>query len=349
MTANNGNYTPDERAAMRAYVQRAEVRLSTMHRIAGAFLGGAGLLILLPVLFRDVVQQIITLLVEKGKLLMSINDFRWLYYLALAIPFIVSIYIPLRALYLLLQDLVDFYFIGHSPGYSDDLFSPRFALSGIAFSPDESEVAKKEIIQSEISDLLNFVLPFEQTQAVYFDQVKQQAGQEIIPTTRTKEYLAQKNILQVLPKDRSETDVERFNVAFGLAGVIDRSLVEEVAKTETSLVRHALSLRRLVLRYAKALLAVIWTTLISFSIVSISQQFDEPVAIIATFYLIWALCMYPIVRLPIKWIFQSASKNALRIEANDLQLVKFEREVTIICSCTAIVAAGVLIAFLLYN
>lgn len=31
---------------LRAYLQRAEVRLSTMHRIAGAFLGGAGLLTL---------------------------------------------------------------------------------------------------------------------------------------------------------------------------------------------------------------------------------------------------------------------------------------------------------------
>jgi hypothetical protein len=349
MTQNNPSYTADERAAMRAYLQRSEVRLSTMHRVAGAFLGGAGLLFLLPVLFRDVVQQIITLLVNKGNTYLSIGDLHWYYYLALGVPFLVSIYIPLRALYLLLQDLVDFYFLGHRLGYSQDLFSPRFALSGIAFSPDESETAKKEIIQHEIAELLNFVLPFEEAQAAYFDEVKAQAGDLIIPSTRTRAYLAEKNILQTLPSNRKERDVDRFNVAFGLAGVIDRSLVEEVAKTETSLVRHALSLRRLVLRYAKALLAVIWTTLISFCIVSLSNQFDEPVAIIAAFYCLWAVCIWPILRLPIKWIYQSAGKNTSRVEVNDRQLVKFEHEVSIICAITAVIAAAVFIMFLIYK
>jgi len=32
------NITADERAAMRAYVLRMEVRLSTLHRIAGLFI-----------------------------------------------------------------------------------------------------------------------------------------------------------------------------------------------------------------------------------------------------------------------------------------------------------------------
>lgn len=45
----NGNTDPDARNAMRAFLQRSEVRLSTMHRIANAFLSGAGLLVLFPV------------------------------------------------------------------------------------------------------------------------------------------------------------------------------------------------------------------------------------------------------------------------------------------------------------
>src|SRR4051794_34504074 len=44
---------PDDRedaVEYRAYLQRGETRLSTLHRVAGAFLSGAGLLTLLPVL-----------------------------------------------------------------------------------------------------------------------------------------------------------------------------------------------------------------------------------------------------------------------------------------------------------
>jgi len=37
--------SPDERAAMRAYLQRCEVRLSTVHRVATALLSGAGILV----------------------------------------------------------------------------------------------------------------------------------------------------------------------------------------------------------------------------------------------------------------------------------------------------------------
>ena len=40
------SYTADERAAMRAFLQRCEVRLSTMHRVATALLSGAGILVL---------------------------------------------------------------------------------------------------------------------------------------------------------------------------------------------------------------------------------------------------------------------------------------------------------------
>ena len=40
-------------------------------------------------------------------------------------------------------------------------------------------------------------------------------------------------------------------------------VIEEVARAEASLARHALILRRLVLRYGKALLITIWTTIVT--------------------------------------------------------------------------------------
>ena len=56
--------TADEKAAMRAFLQRSEVRLSTMHRVATALLSGAGILVLLPAVERDAVMNVLRSLVE---------------------------------------------------------------------------------------------------------------------------------------------------------------------------------------------------------------------------------------------------------------------------------------------
>lgn len=336
------SYTPDQRAAMRAYLQRAEVRLSTMHRVAGVFLNGAGLLILLPVLFRDIIVGVITLFSQHAKYDLGGTSVVSYLYMVLTIPFVISMYIPIRALYLLLKDLVDFYFIGHSPGFPSNLFSPRFVLSGIAFSPDEGKEAKDAVIVEEYTNLAHFVLPFDEDHASYFSHVLNQAGDDIIPSTRSRE-----NLPQAIAQDaRRRGDVDRLNVAFGMAGMVDRHLTDEVAKTETSLVRHALSLRRLVLRYAKALLVVVWTTLISFSIVSLSEVFAVPLLLISTLYLVWGLCTPFIVRLPLHWIFESADRNSKKVTAKDRHLVLFEREVTILSGCAALISALVTILLL---
>ncbi len=42
-----------DREGLRAFIQRAETRLGTMHRVGGGFISGAGLLILMPFIFRD--------------------------------------------------------------------------------------------------------------------------------------------------------------------------------------------------------------------------------------------------------------------------------------------------------
>ncbi len=111
---------PDERNGMRVYLQRAEVRLSTMHRVAGIFLNGAGLLILFPLLFKDVVQNMMVILVTNTST-SSISAS-----LLLAVPFLISLGLPLYSLYLLLKDFVEFYFAGNFPWYSTR--TPRFVI-----------------------------------------------------------------------------------------------------------------------------------------------------------------------------------------------------------------------------
>ena len=64
--AEEGALTSDERAAMRAFLQRCDVRLSTMHRVATALLSGAGILVLLPAVERDTVLQVIVNVIDFG-------------------------------------------------------------------------------------------------------------------------------------------------------------------------------------------------------------------------------------------------------------------------------------------
>lgn len=52
----------------RAFLQRGEVRLSTMHRVASAFLGGAGLLFLFPLFTRDFFKEIVFFIINNWQI-----------------------------------------------------------------------------------------------------------------------------------------------------------------------------------------------------------------------------------------------------------------------------------------
>jgi hypothetical protein len=275
--------TPDERQAMRAILQRAEVRLSTMHRIAGVFINGAGLLVLFPLLFRDSVKDIFIYL-SSGTLrnLLVLDSLRlpdvltFVSYISVVFAFVVSLAIPIYALLLLIQDLVYFYFVGNSPGASKEIVHPRLSLTGLTFPIDEGENAKKEILRLQYStDIVNFILPFDRNKAKYYDEINFKTKGKIIPSTRTLEELRLQGVFENLPGKKHDEDILRFNVALGMAGVFDRTLIGEVAKMEASIARHALYLRRLVLRYIKALLAFIWTTLFSFGLVALLIAFRD--------------------------------------------------------------------------
>lgn len=54
----------ESRAAMRAFLQRSEVRLSTIHRVAQALLGGSALILLLPLFLRDAFPKMMTVIIS---------------------------------------------------------------------------------------------------------------------------------------------------------------------------------------------------------------------------------------------------------------------------------------------
>ncbi len=331
----NEPLTTDERNAMRSYLQRAEVRLSTLHRVATAFIGGAGMLVLLPVFFKEEIVVLIKLFLTHvpdftGQLRGTPQGVATVaLYVCVLYPFILSLAIPIYALYLMLKDVIHFYFTIYTPGFPESLTTPTFALSGIAFSPDESPRVKQQILEYEYSHAssINFAIPFSPAKRkAYLDETIQHTNGEIVPTTRHWQALE-----NLLPSGVDRETADHFSAAFGLARTLDRQLAEEVATSEISLVRHIIYLRRLMLRYMKTLLMFLWTTIITFIMLPFVQDEKLPVfLVLAIGYLIWSLLVMRIMQLPLGWIYRHL--HGIPDENHiDRQLVILENQVKRFC------------------
>ncbi len=307
------SFTPDDRQAMRAYLQRCEVRLSTLHRVATSFIGGAGLLLLIPIFFRDVIQGVLDAFLlqipanlfsgESGYIVTAVA------LLMLAYPLALSLVIPLYGVYLLLKDVIQFYFTLYSPGFAPSLQNPTFALTGVAFSEDESPRVKTEVMRYQYQpDHMNFMMAFsEGARSRYFDSIIELTHGNILPETRSLDKLRSAGRLPEEMNEHDTLEVLRFNAAFGIARSLDRTLAQEVALTEMAIVRAILYLRRLVLRYVKTLLMFLWTTAVSFIMLPFLQDglHHIPVfLVLGVGYTVWSIGVMPIIRMPLQWIYR---------------------------------------------
>ncbi|MEZ5168754.1 MAG: hypothetical protein R2695_20565, partial [Acidimicrobiales bacterium] len=104
-------------------------------------------------------------------------------------------------------------------------------------------------------------------------------------------------------------DLARARGLFALAAGESRPLLEEVAKVEHGMARHVLRLRTLVLRYVKALLALLTTALAVYAGDSIVAGLDAtdgmtvPGSVgLACVTLIWAPVVVMAVTSPVRWV-----------------------------------------------
>lgn len=329
---NETPFTESERNAMRAYLQRAEVRLSTLHRVAVTFISGAGLLVLFPTFLKEeisvVIRVFITNSTDRFPALGAAEPLLFsLMFIFLLYPFVLSLCIPIYALYLLLKDIVHFYFSIYSPGFATNVFTPSFALFGITFSPDESENVKRQVLEYQYRrDAVNFAIPFSaEKRELYFNETIANTDGEIIPRSRRLDVLEKYGIT---PKDEEHRHrIDHLNTALGLARTIDRDLVQEVAAQEVSLARHVLYLRRMVLRYMKTLLMFIWTTVVSFVMLPFLQEATMPTFLVFSIgFLIWSLLVMPIMQIPVQWIYRHKKGNWDKTHI-DRQLTVLEQQV----------------------
>ena len=239
----------DSRAAMRAFLQRSEVRLSTIHRVAQALLGGSALVLLLPLFIRDGFPKLTALLI-------SCYDARqsWVSTSGIAVAAVLSIVLPVAAIFLLVGDLLGFYFtsntfgaLGAEHGRTTPRFNPRFIIPGLGFNDDE--------LSDEMRVALDAGRRDEWTKALLVPRTLDDAGWRDRFDTRMHD------IWGFTAAEGFEGDDDRLRQSFRLAGLNrDRTLAGDVARTEALLARHVLTLRIVVLRYTKALLLIISTT-----------------------------------------------------------------------------------------
>lgn len=390
------------------YLQRAEVRLSTQQRVAGAFIGGAGLLMLFPVVLKDAATRIFTSLIGLITPLFSTNtpfsteNFVPFAAILLMICFLISLSIPLFALFLLIKDLVLFYFAGVFPEYGeyteerkkeveglqdklsdisgkpinlhylqvlsdileqfDDLNNQKISNlkneisaytqshkrnKGLTKEEHEKLTGRRAEIEQVINEQLNeirkkeflpsFIVPAsvfpvgvgleEGTRETKSKKIKERImafGYEIRLTGFLGDHLQQKvdnTLYSTLPTRKlpSLEDEERINKLFSKAGVVDRTLCEEVAFTEIALARNSVNLRELVLRYVKAMIASIWTTIVLFAIIAaietsckwngVHEYLFNAVFWMSVWYFVWGLGILYFVHKPLMWISSLIKKN----------------------------------------
>ncbi|MBK8027040.1 MAG: hypothetical protein IPK19_38045 [Chloroflexi bacterium] len=316
---------------------------------------------LLPIFLKDGVLSIIRAILDYSPAISSSSGIgttigTLVIYACLLFPFILSLSIPAGALLLLLKDIVRFYFVGHPPTFPENLFNPRFILTGVAFSPDESEEVKARVLRYQYgTDLIHFVISHADAQSRYYYDVIDKPDRMIVPRTRKLPRLIQMDVVDVPSEkilnelddddlirvhgtysvgdeeeallhkpyvDRTLREIDGFNAALGLAGFIERPLYQEVAKTEVSLVRHALKLRRMVLRYFQALLIFLWTSVVTFLMLPFLEDDTGRFPLLVVFgvaYFIWAALAPFIVQLPLHWLVSSSKADVRRKGIRSLQ------------------------------
>jgi hypothetical protein len=244
-------------------------------------LSGAGLLVVLPVVARDSVTGILRSIVSGG---VDLAD------AFLMIGVVAMLAVPVTALWWLFRDLTRFYFhANHLDGEHGAVFTPRFTLTALRLPSDELEPGAARELDSMRSDprMLELLVPTN-------DASRQRIDVQLDVYGGLREGLG---------------DEARAEGLMALAAARSRPLLEEVAKFEYGMARHVLKLRGLVLRYVKALLALLTTALAVYAGDAVVAELGPGVGLttsavlwLSAIVLVWAPIVVLALTSPIRWI-----------------------------------------------
>ncbi|MFV0308771.1 MAG: hypothetical protein ACK5OX_13620 [Desertimonas sp.] len=316
-------WTPDDHAAARAFLQRCEVRLSTLHRVATALLSGAGLMVLLPAVMRDQIAAVVGTLLDVD---------RSAPHVLLAVVAAIVLAVPLAVFFVLLGDLTRFYFHAHHvQGSTGMVFVPRFTLTGLQIPADElSAGAAAQVDTARAAPAtIELVVP---------------------PNSAGRQRIDRRLVAYGLDRPAAEhDDPARAAGVFELVASRSRSLADEVAKVEYGMARHLIRLQVIVIRYVKALLVFLVTALTVFAAAAVVAR-DERVGAggqlwLAGIFAAWAPVATIAVSAPVRWVeemlrAEGATSNSV---AADPEYTRFERVVIVVGAVVLTMSAVVLL------
>lgn len=316
-------WSSEDRAAARAFLQRCEVRLSTLHRVATALLSGAGLMVLLPAMMKDQIVGVV------GALLTAEPTPP---HLLLAVIATLVLGLPLMVFFLLLGDLTRFYFHAeHVEASSGTVFAPRLTLTGLRLPAGELSDAALGHLEAARGDrpAIELVVP---------------------PNPRGRQRIDRRlGAYGIVDPNGELTDHERAGGLFELVASRPRALADEVAKVESGMTRHLLRLQVIVMRYVKALLAFLVTALAVFGAAAVVNR-DDRVGDggqlwLALIFAVWAPMMVLAVASPVRWVesLLRAEGAAVHAVSADPELTRFERISIAVGAVALVLSATVLV------
>lgn len=321
----------DERAAMRAFLQRCDVRLSTMHRVATALLSGAGILVLLPAVERDSVVSVLRSLLQAQASPSTV---------LLIAAVVLSLTLAIGVLWLVILELTRFYFhANHIQHVDGEVFTPRFTLTGLRLPLDElgPESSLRYADAHRQRQNLDLIVPAN-------DRARAKIDRQIDAYPGLRAGSADDSPL--------ERDIARATALFELGAARRRNLIDEVVKVEFGMTRHMLRLQIIILRYVKALLIVIATMLATFVT---ATAVNDPMGLrlsdqrwIAATMAIWAPVIVIVATSPVRWLeellrSEGAGRSAVRNDPEYTQVEDFAARIAVATWLSAVSALGYLL------
>ncbi len=273
------------------------------------------MLVLLPAIGRDSVVVVL-------RSLLSSDD---AVHLVLAALTVATLGLTFAVVWLLLYEITRFYVhSNHLSGERGATFTPRFTLTSLHLPADElsDETAAELHARRREPGNIELLVPRNDVARRHIDA---QIG-------AYEEGLA----VSGDPTDRS-----RAEALLLLAGVRDRTLVDEVAKIEHGMARHVLRVQVIVLRYIKSLLVVLTTVASTYTTAAVVEDApgvpDSALRWIAATMVVWAPVVLFVSASPVHWLDQ-----LLRSEGATSSGIRYDRDLTRLERVVAIVSVVVL-------
>lgn len=343
-----GGFTSDESrqisTTLHPFLIRAEIRMSTLHRTAACLLGGAAIMLLLPLFFPTAPA---TLLASVLRISSVSTPAAILIGLAMCITF----GLPIWGFILIVADLIGFFFTGHRFDVNNEdgngeeeqttkniVFNPRLGLHGMLVPNAELPLAAYTKLTEKRQELLGVLLPEDDDWRERFD-------------ARMHE------VFHLDPRAPLSND-SRLGYAFRLAVSVPRTLLEEAAKMELSLTKHILLLRIGQLRFFKTLLLVpvtVLTIILATSLIANDHSSNgtpgdpalELVQLIGVFML-WGPLAVGAVGSPNRWIQRmSPGVGTVKQVYDDPRMVRFENGAVFLALVSAVLLLAAAACYML--